>query len=51
MGSEMCIRDSNLTDDEDVIGAALASGPGAVGSNVIRRGREVFAQLKYSFDG
>ena len=48
---EVTVGGRNLTDDEDVIGAALASGPGAVGSNVIRRGREVFAQLKYSFDG
>ena len=46
---EFTLGARNLTDDEDVIGAALATGPGAVGSNVIRRGREVFGQIKYTF--
>ena len=39
----------NLTNGQDVIGAALAVGPGAVGSNLIRRGREAFGQVKYNF--
>ena len=46
---EFTLGARNLTDEEDVIGAALAVGPGAVGSNVIRRGREAFAQLKVKF--
>ena len=46
---EFTLGARNLTDEEDVIGAALAVGPGAVGSNVIRRGREAFAQLKVNF--
>ena len=46
---EFTLGARNLTDEEDVIGAALAAGPGAVGSNVIRRGREAFAQLKVKF--
>ena len=46
---ELTLGARNLTDEEDVIGAALAVGPGAVGSNVIRRGREAFAQLKVNF--
>ena len=46
---EFTLGARNLTDEEDVIGAALATGPGAVGSNVIRRGREAFAQLKVKF--
>ena len=46
---EVTLGARNLTNDEDVIGAALATGPGAVGSNVIRRGREAFGQVKYNF--
>ena len=46
---EFTLGARNLTDEEDVIGAALAVGPGAVGSNVIRRGREAFVQLKVNF--
>ena len=46
---EVTLGARNLTDDVDIIGAALATGPGAVGSNVFRRGREAFLQLKYNF--
>ena len=46
---EFTLGARNLTDEEDVVNATFNAGPGAAGYNVIRRGREAFAQLKVKF--
>jgi iron complex outermembrane receptor protein len=41
----------NLTNQEDILNAALESGPRAGLYNVLGRGREAYLQFKYSFGG
>ena len=46
---EVSLGVRNLTDEEDVVNAAVNTGPGVAIYHVLGRGREAYLQFKYSF--